>query len=328
LTALLLVLSCLGCCAGGDRPQAGFAPNELSPTRLRSDDGTPPAPLRITDVPLAATSRPPVDPVDHPPGVASGPNRMPAPPGSTTTTTAVPAPVPAPAAAWPAADPLADVRRLYRQAAEAYAAIPAYSARLRQREQVAGKDRPEEVIQCKFRKQPWSVYFQWIGKEANGREVIYVQGRYENKIHSRLAAGDVPLMPAGMRFSIAPDSAMARGRSRHPITEAGVGPLIDRFGRLVEANRGNITYLGTQKRSEFQAFVEVVQQGIAPGEEAGLPRGGHRLVFFAADSHLPVLIITHDDQGHEVEYYCYEQIEHPARFSDDDFDPDRLWAKR
>jgi hypothetical protein len=315
LAGLLFMLGCLGCCAANGPRPAAVAPN-APPTRLRCDDGKP---LRITDVPLAAANRPPVDPVDHPPAVVAPPAPVPAAAGSTT---------PAAAAPQPPADPLADVRRLYRQAADAYAAIPAYSARLRQREQVAGKDRPEEVIQCRFRKQPWSVYFQWVGKEAHGREVVYVQGWHEDKIHSRLAAGDVPLMPAGMRFSVAPDSAMARGRSRHPITEAGVGPLIDRFGRLIDANPRGLTYLGPQNRPEFQTPLEAVQQVIAPGEEAGLPRGGQRLVFFASDSHLPVLIVTKNEQGHEVEYYCYERIEYPAQFSDDHFDPDRLWGKR
>jgi hypothetical protein len=308
----------LGCCVALGCRHTTVAQNNPPPARLRCDDGTPSAPpLRITDVPLAATNRPPVDPIDHPPAVASPPIRVPAAAASSTTTTAPP---------QPAADPLADVRRLYRQAADAYAAIPAYSARLRQREQVAGKDKPEEVILCKFRKQPWSVYFQWTGKEANGREVIYVQGQHENKIHSRLAAGDVPLMPAGMRFSVAPDSPMARGRSRHPITDAGIGPLIDHYSQLLE--RGSLTYRGPQKRPEFQATLETVEQRIRAGEEPGLPQGGTRLWFFASDSHLPVLVTTTDEHGHEVEYYCFEQINAPAQFSDDDFNPDRLWAKR
>jgi hypothetical protein len=45
----------------------------------------------------------------------------------------------------------------------------------------------------------------------------------------------VLLMPAGARISVAPDSAVARSRSRHPITEAGIGTLVERFGRLVDA---------------------------------------------------------------------------------------------
>jgi len=42
--------------------------------------------------------------------------------------------------------------------------------------------------------------------------VIYVKGRHENKIHTFAAAGDMPLMPAGRRIALAPDSLMVRFR--------------------------------------------------------------------------------------------------------------------
>jgi hypothetical protein len=186
----------------------------------------------------------------------------------------------------------------------------------------------------KFRKQPWSVYFKWVGTEGQGREVVFVQGQHDGKIHTRLAAGDTLFLPAGARFDVAPDSSLARGRSRHPITEAGIGTLVERFGRLVDAaekgdrGAGSLTYLGTQTRPEFMAPVEVVEQVIAAGAEPGLPRGGHREWFFAPDSHLPVLAIARDETGHEVEYYCYDQLKYPARFTDDEFNPDLLWAKK
>ena len=57
--------------------------------------------------------------------------------------------------------------------------------------------RPEELMHFKFRKQPWSVYFKWLGPEGRGREAIYVQGKYDNKLHTLLAAGDMPFTPAG-----------------------------------------------------------------------------------------------------------------------------------
>jgi hypothetical protein len=42
---------------------------------------------------------------------------------------------------------------------------------------------------------------------------------------------------------------------------------------------------------------------------------------------LPVLIVTHDDTSREVEYYCHDRFEFSDRFTDDDFNPDKLWAK-
>jgi hypothetical protein len=43
--------------------------------------------------------------------------------------------------------------------------------------------------------------------------------------------------------------------------------------------------------------------------------------------HFPVLVVTQDDEGNEVEYYGYDNFLFPARQRDDDFDPDKLWAR-
>jgi hypothetical protein len=234
-----------------------------------------------------------------------------------------------------AVNPQAQLRQIARLAAERYAALDCYQARFIRQEQVGGKEKPREVMLFKFRKQPFSVYFKWTGVEGQGREAIYVQGQHEGKIHTLLADNDVLGIRGGGRFAVAPDSFMVKGRTRHPITEAGIGSLVEHFGRLVEAadrgdpRSGQLAYLGPQSRPELPAPPEAVQQTIPPGGESLLPHGGRRWWFFAADSHLPVLVITHDEKDHEVEYYCYDSLQVPAApFTDDDFNPDRLWPKR
>ena len=67
---------------------------------------------------------------------------------------------------------------------------------------------------------------------------------------------------------------------------------------------------------------------IPPGVEPQLPRGGRRWLFFDPASHLPVLMITHDNMDHEVEYYCYDRIQYPVKLDDLDFDPDKLWPTK
>jgi hypothetical protein len=225
------------------------------------------------------------------------------------------------------------LRRLQQQAAARYAAMDSYIARLTRREQVNGKDHPEEVLLFKFRKQPWSIYFKWLGTEGQGREVLYVQGQHENKIHTLLAAGDIPLMPGGKRMAFAVDSPLVQSASRHPITEAGIGASIERLGALLDAQergdrkRGTLTYLGPQNRPECPRPLDMVEQVIPAGAEKALPRGGKRLYGFDPESQLPVLVTTHDDQGAEVEYYRYDRLQFPVLLDADDFDPDKLWKK-
>src|SRR5262249_35829980 len=151
---------------------------------------------------------------------------------------------------------------------------------------------PEEVLLFKFRKEPWSVYFKWIGEEGKNREVVYVKGRHGNQIHTLTAAGDIPALPlAGKHWKLAPDSALVRSASRHAITEAGVGSRSERFGALVDADEpgdrrgGTLRYLGVLKRTETEQPLEAVRQTIPPGAEPDLPAGGQRLWYFDLTLH-------------------------------------------
>ena len=57
-------------------------------------------------------------------------------------------------------------RRIHREAAAAYARQPFYIARLKRREWANGRPRPEETLIFKFREDPWSVHFKWLGQEG------------------------------------------------------------------------------------------------------------------------------------------------------------------
>jgi hypothetical protein len=300
------------------------APEETRPvaTRVASASLTPPEYLPALYIPGSAEITAPKN--DKSDKLATLPMR----PAATTSETTLPAL--RPRVPEPVENPL---HTLQRKAVATWSSLEVYACRMRRREVVAGQQKPEEVIHAKFRKEPFSVYFQWVGAEGKGREVVYVQGQHGNVIHTLTAAGDVFLMPAGTRFKIAPDSLLVKNKSRYPITDAGVGSLVARFTNLVEAldrgdpRSGAAKYLGQVKRKEFETKVEVVLQTIAPGRESQLPQGGQRLWCFDPEHSLPVLIVTHDETNREVEYYCHDRFEFPGRFPDDDFHPDRLWQK-
>jgi hypothetical protein len=239
---------------------------------------------------------------------------------------------PGPTLAAPvAANPL---RALQRNAAERYATIDSYIARLKRREQLNGKDQPEEIVLFKFRKEPWSVHFKWIGPEGAGREVIYVKGQYEGKIHTLLAAGDMPFAPAGKRMALSPDSVLIKSASRHPITDAGIGHILEHYTDVLEANEradrrlGVLTYLGPQRRNEYPVALEAAELTIPGNVDPALPSGGRRLFFFDSACKLPVLLITYDHRNREAEYYCYDQLMFPVKLDNDDFNPDKLWGDR
>jgi hypothetical protein len=299
---------------------------ELAQQRLRLPEEGPPqaAPtLAISESPTAHSGAPP--PGEAPQNLAA---RMPIQAEALVTS----GKAPIVAVKYETPQPSA-LRLLSDKAAKQERAMAAYTMRLRRREAVGGKARPEELILVKFRQEPWGVYFKWLGPEAKGREVVYVKGRPGNEIHTLTAAGDVPLLPAGQRFSVNADSPLVKARSRYPISEAGLGNTIRKFGTIVDAvergefRYGTLKYLGREKRPEFDESVEVVEQTVPPQSETLLAGGGRRWWFFDTTRGLPVLIVTQDDKGREVEYYCHEQIESPVRLDDDDFNPEKLWKK-
>jgi hypothetical protein len=231
--------------------------------------------------------------------------------------------------------PAHTAHQLVEQATARYARIDSYIARLTRREQVKkNKDMPEEVLLFKFRKKPFSVHLKWLGKVGQGREVVYVKDQYDNKLHSLLAAGDAPFMPAGKRMDLAVDSLLVRSASRHSITEAGIGACIDFMREVLAAqergdrSKGTLTVLAPQRRPEYPQPVEAIEQTIPPGRESDLAQGGRRLLCFDPEWQMPLLVITHDHQGKEVEYYRYDRMEAPVHLDDDDFNPDKLWPPR
>ena len=162
---------------------------------------------------------------------------------------------------------------LYTQAAERYEKMPCYMVRMRRREVVGNQQKPEEILECKFRQEPYSLHFKWIGAEAKHREVVYVKGSKGNLIHTLTAAGDILLLPGGKHFPVPADSPLVLSKSRYPITEAAVGAWIVKYGRLVDGidkkspQAGMAKVLGTLKRPEFEDEVIAVQHRIPPGWE-------------------------------------------------------------
>ena len=232
----------------------------------------------------------------------------------------------------PPTNSAAPLRELYKNAMQTYARMDTYIMRMRRREVVAGSTRPEELVLCKFRKEPFSVYMKWVDGAGKGREVAFVKDRYEGKIHTLTAPGDIPLL-SGTVISVAPDSPLVRSKSRYPITDAGLGSLLDRFNRLVTAaekgdtTEGKLEYLGPVKRAEFAEPVNHVKQTVAPKADPNLLAGGVRHWYFDATSHLPVLIVAYDEKRQEVEYYVHDRFEFPVRLDNDDFNPDKLFKK-
>jgi hypothetical protein len=311
--AVVFLAGCVGLGDSSSETVDAKRPPARAVAQARNDIPLVPLPLPATKAPSRAAA-----PAEPPP----------APDASRWT---VSSPPPAPANASPSAPPHT-AQQLLQEAKARCANLNSYIVRLTRREQHKGKGNPEEIIAFSFRKNPFSVHFKWLGETAKGREVVYVKGRFNDKIHTKVAAGDAPLVPAGARLSLSPENPLVRSASRHPITDAGIDHCVESLSALFDAQErgdrrhGTLTVLPPQQRPEYPQPVETLERLIPPGIESELPNGGRRLMYFDPDWKLPLLVVTYDDKGNEVEYYRYDRLMTPANLDDDDFNPDKLWA--
>ena len=227
------------------------------------------------------------------------------------------------------------LRRLYNRAAEKINATEGFESKLTRRETVANRAMPEEVLQYRFRKEPYSLHLKWIGKEAQGRELVYVEGRNDGKVQVLTGREPELFRPSGIRVSRLPTDKDVASKSRYDIRSAGLATSITWFGRVLDimekdpAQANRVRYIGPKPRRERETGLVAVEETIPPNWEPLLPKGGRRTTHFDADptspsEGLPILIITLDDTGREVEYYWFDDWK-PARFTEADFDADRLW---
>lgn len=230
-------------------------------------------------------------------------------------------------------------RKIYDIAAAQWEKLTDFEATLTRREVIGKTEQPTETVLFQYRKKPFSIYMRNLGDVGRGREVLYVDGQHEGKMHIVIGEGDGGLlMKPGNKMALPPNSPLVTGKSRHRITEAGFGDSLAKFGKLIAlAENGSrvnaVKSLGTVQRKEYPHPLEGLELTLAPGDEPSLPRGGKKVVYFdlKEDSPaygFPVLLITLDENGREVEYYFFDKIRNPAGLTDADFHPDRLQARK
>ena len=117
-----------------------------------------------------------------------------------------------------------EAKRLIAECRTRFAQVTDYCCTFTKRERLeCGQQTPRHVLTMKARVAPESFYFKYKSPKA-GREAIYIAGRNEGKalVHDvglgKLLAGTLHLDPKG---------SMAMEDCRHPITEAGLGHMID-----------------------------------------------------------------------------------------------------
>ncbi len=220
-------------------------------------------------------------------------------------------------------DSIARARRMIAECRARYRSVSDYTCTFFKRERLDGKVYAMHVMQMKARTNPASLYFKFLQPSA-GREAIYVHGKHGNRILAhevgvgRVVAGTVKLDPKGGR---------AMEANRHPVTEAGIGSLIDTVHdrwalELTPEDAHVVFHHGARVGDRACIMIETTHS--RPGPQFLF----HKVKLYIDEEHgLPIRFEAFDwpsKPGQEpplMEEYTYVNLKINVGLKDRDFDP-------
>ena len=217
---------------------------------------------------------------------------------------------------------IAEAKKAIADCQERYRQVRDYTCTFVKRERIDDRLTPQYIMAMKARTTPKSIYFKF--QEPNqGREAIYVNGRNKD----RIVAHDVGLTKflAGT-MHLDPRGSMAMEDNRHPVTEAGIGSLIDSVAQhwAVELSPAEsvLTFRDVRMGDRQCTLIESVH-----------PRHRqdflfHKVKLYIDQEHgLPIRFEAYDWPRHAgqapelIEEYAYLDLKINVGLRDHDFDP-------
>jgi outer membrane lipoprotein-sorting protein len=192
-----------------------------------------------------------------------------------------------------------------------------YTAVFHKRERIQGRLRREETILFKFKK-PFKIYMKWIERPYRGRELIYVEGRNDNRIKAHeggfLGFINVNLDPMG--------SKVMRD-NRHPITESGLENLVNLIAGQVRRGmeEGEFESRDLGEENVYGRATSKVE-GIFPRDERKGYYCYRTVVNVDIEAKVPIKILIYDWDDDLIESYGYEDLKLNAGLTEEDFNPE------
>ena len=210
--------------------------------------------------------------------------------------------------------------------------FPDYSATFIKQERVDGSDLQDvQSIQLKLRHKPFGIYMKWLEGGDVGRELLQVEGQYDDKMLVRLG-GIKKRLPL---LKLDPIGSMAMKECRHPVTEMGLALLAD---QILKYRKRDLTLQGglrwemlpEQKFMDRTCDCWVVEYESREVE----PTYRKSITYIDKELALPICVRSFGwpeagieagdasslDEATLIEYYGYTDIKFESRLTDGDFD--------
>ena len=202
--------------------------------------------------------------------------------------------------------------------------IKDYTAVVTKQENVNGELQEAQVMEMKFRQEPFSVYLKFrYPKKINGQEVLYVRGANDNK----LIAHGVGVERTFGTQKLDPEGFIAMRGNKYPITEIGIVNLVD---KLLEVGCRDAKY-GECEVNYYDKDVLVDDRNCTLIEVIHpVPRKNFQFhiarVYVDKELNLPIMYESYDWPKKEgetptlIEAYTYQKLKINVGLTDSDFD--------
>jgi outer membrane lipoprotein-sorting protein len=206
--------------------------------------------------------------------------------------------------------------RVLEDMERAYALVDHYTALFLIQERVDGKLGPEQWIDLKFKK-PFRFYLRWREGPNEGRQVLYPAGASGKELLVR-----VPLLVGAVTKTLDPNDARTRKGSRHPITDIGVGRLLEFIAG--HARRGlQRRELIPEEAGQRTTFDRPTQRYVLRFPKDATEGYYCQTAVLDVDRELrlPIYVEIIDWQNVLVERYGYRDLRLNSGLTEADFDP-------
>ncbi len=215
-----------------------------------------------------------------------------------------------------AGDGEADFLRLLARAESGYADVHDYTTTMLSVDRVKETLEPEHQVLLKFQR-PFKVYMRWLDGPGKGREGLYIAGANDGKF--------ILAEPEGIaKFFVArldPSDPRVLERSRHPVTDVGIGRLLEIVGdNTRRAVREKVPRVHDRGLAEV-AGRRVRQVEVVLPKDPGAGYYGYRITLsFDEQHHLPIRVVVYDWSDRLVEDYTYSRLVLNPGLTASDFD--------
>lgn len=179
-----------------------------------------------------------------------------------------------------------EVQEILAKAQESYDKLQDYTAIIHKEEFKDGERKKDEYTIIKFQK-PFKVYLKWLSGKNKGSQLLFVDGKYNNKMIIRKGGG---LLKMFGTMEMDPDGFWLKKFTKHSIWDVGFKGIIERsrkqFLTAMENNHiaaAQCTIAEINGRPAHKVVMVLAPEGKDNGYYC---RSG--ILYFDAETHLPI----------------------------------------